>query len=58
LRDLDFDIEEEALRVLGGWLTGEWFWYQSNMMQQIIDKEEAKEILQRRLESISSEASQ
>ncbi len=38
------------------WLTNEWFWYQANvypeMMREQIDKEEAKEMIQQRLESI------
>lgn len=38
------------------WLTDEWFWYQANaypeMMQDQIDREEAKEMIQHRLESI------
>jgi hypothetical protein len=38
------------------WLTNEWFWYQANtypdMLKEQIDKEEAKEMIRQRLESI------
>jgi len=38
------------------WLTNEWFWYQANVYPEImrdqIDKEDAKEMIQQRLESI------
>jgi hypothetical protein len=38
------------------WLITEWFWYQANlfpdMMQQQLEKEEAKELIQQRFESI------
>jgi hypothetical protein len=39
------------------WITDEWFWYQANifpeMMNQRIEKDEAKELIQNRRESIS-----
>ena len=39
------------------WLTDEWFWYQANsnpaLMQQQIDKKDAKELIQQRQESIA-----
>lgn len=38
------------------WITKEWFWYQAHadtdMLQQHIDKDEVRETLKRRLESI------
>lgn len=38
------------------WITDEWFWYQANvypeMMQDQIDREDAKEMIQKRLDSI------
>lgn len=40
------------------WLTNEWFWYQANifpeMMNQQIEKEEAKDLIQKRYEDILS----
>jgi Protein of unknown function (DUF2958) len=40
------------------WITGEWFWYQSNLspelMREQIDKEKANELIQQRRESIAS----
>jgi hypothetical protein len=42
------------------WLTYEWFWYQANMLpkmlQQVVEKEEAKVILQQRLDEIGLDA--
>ena len=38
------------------WITNEWFWYQANpfpdMMQQQLEKEEAEEMIQKRIEGI------